>query len=427
MSTLLPAPLAFPSRVGEQDGPGGLDPPGGAPGGGDAAGTAFAQSPAGVLHPHAGPSKEDTALDVADLHRDALRLYEDGDPAAAAERLERFVQLRPGAAEALSDLGTLYFALGLPLPAGRCLVRALELQPDFEDAGFNLAQVLRATGLNRAALDAAPADLPGYCAALAADEATRPLGEALAGVAAAVRATTFGQAGPGEADWTDRIERMRAELEASTDVTDRWGREATIGEITRSASKKPLWASLLFRLVRHLRPASCIEMGTCVGISGAYQAAALALNGAGRLVTLEGHEALVAVARGTFAQLGLTQAEVRAGRFEDTLEPALDDMDPVDYLFIDGHHQEDATLAYFEQALPHLSRCATLVFDDITWSEGMQRAWARLQEDERVTVSVDLRSIGLCLLSRVPAPRRRYSFDIGAARRSRTEQRSAAG
>ncbi len=366
-------------------------------------------------------------MDVADLHRDALRLYEGGDAAGAAERLERFVQRRPGDAEALSDLGTLYFATGRPVPAARCFVRALELQPDHEEARLNLAQVQRATGLETAALDAVPQDLPGYCAALAADESTRSLGEAVMGAAAAVQATTFRQAAPEEQDWMDRVERVRAELEASEDVTDRWGREATIGEITRSASKKPLWASLLFRLVRHLRPATCIEMGTCVGISGAYQAAALALNGGGRLVSLEGHEVLVGVARGTFAKLGLAQAEVRAGLFEDTLDQALADLDPVDYVFIDGHHKEDATLAYFEQVLPRLSRCATLVFDDITWSDGMERAWARLQEDERVTVSVDLRSIGVCLLSRVPAPRRRYSFDITSASRALGAQRSAAG
>lgn len=370
---------------------------------------------------------EGAALDVTHLHQDALRLHEEGDSAGAVDRLERLVQLRPGDPEALNDLGTLYFAVGHAMPAVRCLARALELRPDFEEARLNLAQVRRAAGIGSSVADAMPSDLPGYCAELARDPATRSLGQALAAVEAAVRATTLQQAAPDEWAWMERVERARAELEASSEATDRSGRPTTVGEITRNASKKPLWASLLFRLVRRLGPANCIEMGTCVGISGAYQAAALEMNGAGRLVTLEGHELLARIARGTFARLGLAQAEVRAGLFEDTLEQALADLDPVDYVFIDGHHQEAPTLAYFGQVLPHISSCATLVFDDIGWSEGMQRAWARLLADERVTVAVDLRTVGVCLLSRVPALPRRYTFDLQNAGRGRTVPRSIAG
>ena len=42
------------------------------------------------------------------------------------------------------------------------------------------------------------------------------------------------------------------------------------------------------RLVRELRPHSCLELGTGVGVSAGYQAAAMELNGVGRLLTLDG-------------------------------------------------------------------------------------------------------------------------------------------
>ncbi len=366
-------------------------------------------------------------MDAGHLHQDALRLYEKGDFGGAAERLEQCLQLRPDDAEALNDLGTVYFVLGRASLAALCLSRALELRPDLAQARRNLAQLRRVAGTGTSTGDPKRSDRPGSSTGLEREPTPRPLGRALAAVEAAARATAMHQAAPDERAWMERIEGVRAQLEASTAAAERAGSQTTVGEITRTASKKPLWASLLFRLVRGLQPERCIEMGTCVGISGAYQAAALEINGGGRLVTLEGYELLVSVARGTFTRLGLAQVEVRGGRFENTLEQALVDLEPVDYVFVDGHHQEEPTLTYFEQIVPHLSDCATLVFDDIAWSEGMARAWARLVADERVTVAVDMGTIGICLLSRVPAPRRRYSLDLRSAARSRTVPRSIAG
>ena len=62
-----------------------------------------------------------------------------------------------------------------------------------------------------------------------------------------------------------------------------------------------------------------LEMGTCVGISAAYQAAALNDNGAGRLVTLEGYAELAAEAQELWSNLGLSNVEVIVGRFAQTL------------------------------------------------------------------------------------------------------------
>jgi hypothetical protein len=39
-----------------------------------------------------------------------------------------------------------------------------------------------------------------------------------------------------------------------------------------------------------------------------------------------------------------------------------------------------------------------LVFDDIHWSEGMEKAWEEIKKNERVTCSVDLFFIGIVFL-----------------------------
>lgn len=164
------------------------------------------------------------------------------------------------------------------------------------------------------------------------------------------------------------------------------------------ASKPYLWTSVLFQLVRKFQPNAIVELGCCVGISASYQAAAQNLNERGRLWTLEGASELAAVSREHFLELALDNVTVVQGRFQDTLDGVIGEAAPIDYAFIDGHHDEQATLDYFEQLLPHLAPRALLVFDDVDWSEGMTRAWEKIQADARVAISVETRTLGLCVI-----------------------------
>ena len=180
--------------------------------------------------------------------------------------------------------------------------------------------------------------------------------------------------------------------------------EKTLGAFSH-ASKPYLWTSVLFQLVRKFQPEAIIELGCCVGISGSYQAAAQKLNERGRLWTLEGASELAEVSRGHFAELALDNVTVVQGRFQDTLVGVIAQAAPIDYAFIDGHHDEQATLDYFEQILPHVAPRALLVFDDVDWSEGMTRAWRKIQEDPRVAISVETRTLGLCVIDPTAAKR----------------------
>src|SRR5690349_19172562 len=154
-----------------------------------------------------------------------------------------------------------------------------------------------------------------------------------------------------ERAWANRIEALRnlmllspeplaitdygAGKEAALDTGSEPGAQVrhtsvrTLSDMTRS-SKKPHWARLLFHVVRALQPQTCLEMGACVGISASYQAAALELNGAGRLITLEGAEPLAARTERTLQELGLShRAEVRLGQFTDTLAGVLSELAPL--------------------------------------------------------------------------------------------------
>ena len=92
---------------------------------------------------------------------------------------------------------------------------------------------------------------------------------------------------------------------------------------------------------------------------------------------------------------------VVADRFQDVLDKVLNESRPVDFAFIDGHHDENATMRYFDQLIPFLAnQGVVLVFDDISWSPGMKKAWKKIKVDERVKFSVDLRKVGICLMKK---------------------------
>lgn len=204
------------------------------------------------------------------------------------------------------------------------------------------------------------------------------------------------------AEWFARLERHRAELLQSDSpiFVDSSGPSAemtTVAEVCGRTSKRPPWTGFLYDIVRAEQPDVILEMGTSVGISGAHLGAALVTNGHGRLITLEGRPDVAAVAERGFTKLGLP-VKVIVGRFGDTLQSALSSHAPIDLMFIDGNHHEKPTIQYFNDALPYLSERALVVFDDIRWSDGMERAWKSLRTHFAVETAVDLREIGLLRL-----------------------------
>jgi len=170
--------------------------------------------------------------------------------------------------------------------------------------------------------------------------------------------------------------------------------------VVAQASKPEFWATLLYKFVYGLKPQSCIELGTCVGISAAYQAAALRANNSGKLLTLEGAPDVVAIAKATMLDLELPQVEIIDGPFHSTLRTSMETANPVDYFYNDGHHDRDAVLEYFNLAYPNLSENAVMVLDDIAWSSGMKTAWSKIINDERVYASIDLGQIGLVVMGK---------------------------
>lgn len=169
-------------------------------------------------------------------------------------------------------------------------------------------------------------------------------------------------------------------------------RKKKISDIAAHALKPPKLAQLLYRITADLQPKNVIELGTCLGITTIYLQKAAP---EAKVYTLEGSPETAAVAKEVFTKAGLNNIELITGNFDDTLPGIISNLDKVDFVFVDGNHQKDATLKYFEWCLPKAHENTLLIFDDIYWSEGMKEAWEQIKAHPRVTVTVDLFWIGL--------------------------------
>jgi len=169
-------------------------------------------------------------------------------------------------------------------------------------------------------------------------------------------------------------------------------RQKKISDIAAHALKSPKLAQLLYRITTDLQPKNIIELGTCLGVTTIYLQKAAPDS---KVYTLEGSPETAEVAKRVFTKAGLNNIELITGNFDNTLPGIINSLDKVDFMFVDGNHQKDATLRYFEWCLPKVHENTLLIFDDIYWSEGMKEAWAQIKAHPRVIVTVDLFWIGL--------------------------------
>jgi len=165
-----------------------------------------------------------------------------------------------------------------------------------------------------------------------------------------------------------------------------------VSDITRSVLKSKKFAQLLFRIVRYYKAETIVELGTSLGITTIYLAAA---NKNSEMFTLEGSENIAAIAQNNFQKIGLQNIKLIQGNFDDTLPDLLSKIKKIDLAFADGNHRKMPTLNYFQQFLQKSTDQSVFIFDDIHWSTEMEAAWKEIQQHPAVTLTIDLFFIGL--------------------------------
>lgn len=163
-----------------------------------------------------------------------------------------------------------------------------------------------------------------------------------------------------------------------------------VSSIARTAPSSIRDCHLIRNIVDFHQPIKMLELGTNFGISATYMLL-------GRhncsLITLEGNPDISDIARETFSTHNISP-DLYVGPFAETL-PKTFARGPFDLVFIDGDHQQEPTIRYVKDLIPHLAEDAIMILHDIYWSPGMKEAWHQCKNLPEVTSSLDLFSMGI--------------------------------
>lgn len=168
-------------------------------------------------------------------------------------------------------------------------------------------------------------------------------------------------------------------------------KKRSVASIAKHSLKSRKYAQLIFRLAADIKPQKILELGTSLGITTLYLSYACSKS---QIFTIEGSDEIAKKAEIAFKQFKRKNISLIKGKFSDALPGLLDEQKQFDFVFIDGHHDEKATLSYFCQILNHVTLNCIVIIDDINWSQGMKIAWEEIKNHEKVTLSIDVFEMG---------------------------------
>jgi len=170
-------------------------------------------------------------------------------------------------------------------------------------------------------------------------------------------------------------------------------RQRRISSIAKTAGTKQKYGKLLYRFAKEYGKNDIVELGTSLGIGTMYLALG---SGMANIHTLEGCTETYSYAKQSIEKKGITNVSFYNTEFEEGLELLLEDQKIIpDLIFIDGNHRYEKTLQYFNYIKKYIHNDTIIIFDDINWSEDMHNAWKEIQQDKKVSVSIDIFQWGI--------------------------------
>lgn len=195
-----------------------------------------------------------------------------------------------------------------------------------------------------------------------------------------------------------KIELMRIAMKTDSRVIDvlDYGTGSNgkrlVSDIAHQSLKSRKYGELLFRTVNTYKMRNILELGTSLGVTTSYLASSSAEI---KCLTLEGCPQTAGIANDNFRRLGLKNIEIVVGNIDTTLPQVIGKIEKLDLIFFDANHRMDSVIQYFELCLTKIDNNSIMIFDDIYWSFGMEKAWQIIKEHPKVTTTIDLFQIGI--------------------------------
>jgi len=166
--------------------------------------------------------------------------------------------------------------------------------------------------------------------------------------------------------------------------------ERKVSAIAKNAGITSKRQGLLFRLVKYFNTKNILELGTSLGL--ATSAMALA-KPSSKITTIEGCKNTAIIAQNIFDEFSMKNIQLHNSTFEDFFKKNTSEV--YDLVYIDGNHNKEKTLQYFEILLSKINTNSIFIFDDIYWSSEMTEAWQQIIQHPKVKVSIDTYHWGL--------------------------------
>ena len=159
-----------------------------------------------------------------------------------------------------------------------------------------------------------------------------------------------------------------------------------IAKIAKTAGISPKRAELLFRITNYFQPSTILEIGTSLGLA----TTALSLgNKTSKITSLEGCPNTLYQCQLQLQKYNFNNIECINTEFSSYLKNFQLPASNFQLIYFDGNHSKQATLHYFKLLLPTITNETVWIFDDIHWSIEMEEAWEKIQQQPKVTVTID--------------------------------------
>lgn len=166
------------------------------------------------------------------------------------------------------------------------------------------------------------------------------------------------------------------------------------GLVFKRTGKPQKQALAIAAAANFIQSKEILEMGTAFGTTAITLQL---LNPEARITTMEGVPQIAAFAKNAFEEMGITSIDLRIGLFKNLLPHYLNEGHKIDFVFMDGHHQGDASSDYINMLYPALADIAIIAIDDIYYSPDMVEFWKKIQKDDRFQATIDFYHFGLLI------------------------------
>ncbi|MGZ3885455.1 MAG: O-methyltransferase [Bacteroidia bacterium] len=165
------------------------------------------------------------------------------------------------------------------------------------------------------------------------------------------------------------------------------GNERKISQLVTSGTSQTKFSRLYYKLINFCNAKYVVELGTSIGLNTLYLSKAGSKT---KIVSIEGCKELYRFAGELLREQQAANVTLLNGTFETALPEALNKIPALDILFVDGNHRYAPTMDYFRMGLAKKTEASVFIFDDIHWSEEMEKAWEEIKAHPEVTLTLDL-------------------------------------